>query len=337
LSDSSLPRHYAEILLRVAEARGIDCAALFGDQPATRLQGRGARWSAYELGVVSKTLKTVSGDEMWGMGQARVPRGSLQFACELFTLSSDLGDALGRAFRFFLYSTDGVRFELEDDGENATIVMELPGPETEVSGVLYEWWLWFWHFTAQWMIGMEAPVVRVEFPHKPIGTREDYDTTFGPNWRFEAQAAQISFPASALRRRIVRSLADVDGMFRKTAVTLRRPPELPLSFRTRVTAALLDHLKAHRVMPTIEALAEEQGVCSQTLRRRLRAEGASYRALKAEVRRELAQRYIREDGATVTEVAARTGFAEANALTRAVRSWTGLSMAEFRSAAKTAD
>jgi AraC-like DNA-binding protein len=334
LSDSSLPRHYTEILLRTAEAKGIDCTALFGDQPAADLKDARARWSHYQLGVVSKNLKSVSGDELWGLAQGFVPRGSFQFACELCTLSDTLGEALQRAFRFFFYCTDGVRFDLEVEGDEACIVMELPGLETEAAGLLYEWWLWLWHFTAQWLVGAEFAVIRVEFPHKPIGPREDYDATFGPAWRFEGEAARITFPAGALRRRVIRTIADVDAMHRKTTVTLRPPPELPLSVRTLVTQALFRHLKLHRAAPTLEALADEQGICSQTLRRRLRAEGVSYRGLKAEVRQELAQRYLREEGATVTEVAARTGFAEANALTRAVRSWTGLSMSEFRKAAK---
>jgi AraC-like DNA-binding protein len=332
MNDSSLPRQYIEILIKNAQAKGIDWAALFDDEPKQGLSRRRTRWNNYQLGVVSKKLKMVLQDEFWGMGESRVPSGSFRFACELCALSDTLEEALTRAFRLFELTTDTVTFRLTSADGVASVTMALAGEMTEGSGLLYEWWLWLWHFIAQWMIGAEIPVIQVDFPHPPIGDAEDYDATFGANWRFRRDHAQISFPAWSLQRRIIRTVADVEQMHTKTAVSLSFSPDVDLSLKTMVASALAAHLKQNGVMPTLEALAGEYDVCGQTLRRRLQREGTSYRAIKAEVRTDAARRCIGQEGATISDAAARAGFAEANGLVRAIRAWTGLTASEFRRA-----
>jgi AraC-like DNA-binding protein len=332
MSAAALATQYTEILLETARQNGLDCNALFGDEPVFATRGRKPKWNNYHLGVMQMNLKHTMKDEFWGMlGDARVPLGTFRFACELCTLSATLGEALTRAYRLYGLVSDGVRFRLDVEGELASIIMELPGRTTQRNDFLFEWWLWLWHFIAQWFVGAEIDLVQVEFPHPPIGEREHYEAAFGPNCRFGAGAARITFDKAALDRRIIRTVADVDRMHTKKVVTLGTP-EIERSWKSIVKMALATHLEQTNTMPTLEQLAEEQGVCGQTLRRRLHAEGASYRALKAQVRGEAARRYLARQGATMSEVASRAGFAEPNGLTRAIRSWTGLSVTEFRRA-----
>ncbi|HEY3694674.1 AraC family transcriptional regulator [Phenylobacterium sp.] len=332
MNNAALASQYTEILLETARQNGLDGNALFGDEPVFATRGRKPAWSNYQLGVMQVNLKYTMNDDFWGMlGDARVPLGTFRYACEICILSRTLGEALERVYRLYGLVSDGVKYHLDVDDGLASITMELPGRATQRNDFLFEWWLWLWHYVSQWFVGAEIQLVRVDFPHQPIGERRHYEAVFGPNCHFESDVARITFDKAMLDRRIVRNLADVDRMLARKSVSLSTP-EIERSCKTIVKAALTAHLEQTNTMPTLEQLALEQGVCGQTLRRRLQGEGMSYRALKAQVRGEVARRCLTRQGATMSEVASRAGFAEPNGLTRAIRSWTGLSVTEFRRA-----
>jgi AraC-like DNA-binding protein len=74
------------------------------------------------------------------------------------------------------------------------------------------------------------------------------------------------------------------------------------------------------------------GMSGRHLERRLHAHGASVRALRQHVRRELAEHYLKESGRPVSDIARRLGYAEPSELHRAFRTWTGMSPRQFRRA-----
>jgi AraC-like DNA-binding protein len=88
----------------------------------------------------------------------------------------------------------------------------------------------------------------------------------------------------------------------------------------RVRALLLEDPAA---MPSVTALAERLSFDERTLRRRLAAEGTSYRALRQEVAMTLALELLRGAGLTVAEVAARVGYADPTGFTHAFTRWHG--------------
>lgn len=81
-------------------------------------------------------------------------------------------------------------------------------------------------------------------------------------------------------------------------------------------------LTAPSAMPGIEQVAGLLHVSGRTLRRRLTAEGASYRGLVDEVREALAEELLRA-GLPVEQVARRLGYAETASFTHAFTRWKG--------------
>ena len=69
---------------------------------------------------------------------------------------------------------------------------------------------------------------------------------------------------------------------------------------------------------------------ARTLRRRLAAEGADFRAIQAGVRRRLACAYLTETTLAVADVAGSLGYFDAATFTRAFRAWTGESPRAYR-------
>jgi AraC-like DNA-binding protein len=86
--------------------------------------------------------------------------------------------------------------------------------------------------------------------------------------------------------------------------------------------------------PSIEMIAEKLEMYPRALRRKLEAEGTSYRDLLAEVRMRLAIEYLRKTQMTNEEIAGRLGYSDAANFRHAFIRWTGKSPSDFRSATR---
>ncbi len=83
-------------------------------------------------------------------------------------------------------------------------------------------------------------------------------------------------------------------------------------------------------LPDAEAMAAELSMNARSLRRRLEAEGTSYRQLLGQVREHLALAYLRKTNMTHEEIAMRLGYSDAANFRHAFIRWTGKNPSEFR-------
>jgi AraC-like DNA-binding protein len=70
-------------------------------------------------------------------------------------------------------------------------------------------------------------------------------------------------------------------------------------------------------------IARALGISERTLARRLRAEGQSFSSLLDRLRQTLANRYLAEPGASISEIAWLLGYQEISAFSRAYKRWNG--------------
>ena len=107
--------------------------------------------------------------------------------------------------------------------------------------------------------------------------------------------------------------------------------------RAGVAGAVRDALlRRPSAMPDVAATATSLAMSERTLRRRLREEGTSFRALADEVREALAEELLRTGSLSVEEVARRLGYAETASLTHAFTRWKGVSPRAFSRAPRPA-
>ncbi len=97
----------------------------------------------------------------------------------------------------------------------------------------------------------------------------------------------------------------------------------------RVQAKLIDGLPSGNI--TAERIAESLFVSQRTLQRQLAREGTSFTAVLDQTRRELAERFIRDQSLTLIEITFLLGFSEISSFSRAFKRWTGLAPTEFKS------
>ncbi|MFT4243199.1 MAG: AraC family transcriptional regulator [Acidovorax sp.] len=84
--------------------------------------------------------------------------------------------------------------------------------------------------------------------------------------------------------------------------------------------------------PRIELMADELAMHPRTLRRRLEAQGTSYRQILSEVRCMLAIDYLRKTRMTTEEIASRLGYSDASNFRHAFTRWTGKVPHDYRRA-----
>ena len=82
--------------------------------------------------------------------------------------------------------------------------------------------------------------------------------------------------------------------------------------------------------PKIDAVAQELGMSSRTLMRRLADQGLTYKSLLDEVRRKLALQYLKDRRINLKQVAYLLGYSEASAFYHAFRRWTGSTPVQHR-------
>ncbi len=96
----------------------------------------------------------------------------------------------------------------------------------------------------------------------------------------------------------------------------------------RVREVLAEELQ--KGLPSIGRVARRVATSERTLRRRLEANGGSFRALLDETRAELARSYVSDVRLPLSEVAFLLGFSERSAFNRAFKRWTDATPSEWR-------
>jgi AraC-like DNA-binding protein len=328
LAASELIHLLASALLESGARHGITIGL-----PAARLSASpGVRWSGSDLVRFMRYIGTELDDAFFGLATSKCPVSSSEFGVELMMLSPTLGEALDRYFRFYRVITDGLRLKLHAEGPSAHVEIVPADPSLDPRRFLTQWYTLRLRGLAQWLIGEEIPFTQVQFSHSPQLALPVYARVFGQEVAFGRPVDRFTFPSRYLNRRIVRQMAELTVLS-----SGEYNPDPPRRLRHGWSDLLKSSLRAslYRMapIPTMEELAQTFGVSSQTLRRGLKAEGVSYRQVKAEARREVVLSNISDTSLTLAEISVLAGFAETNGLVRAMKSWTGLSPSAYRQVA----
>ena len=82
--------------------------------------------------------------------------------------------------------------------------------------------------------------------------------------------------------------------------------------------------------PSIEGMAAESRCSSSTLRRKLKQEGYSFRALHNEFRQDFAEEYLKSTSLSAKQVAYLLGYTDTKPFLRVFKSWTGMTVGEYK-------
>jgi len=295
---------------------GVDLASL--SAPDGMLPGRVAS-ALWEVAVEA----TADADLGLALGAAAHP-ASLGLVAPVLAHAPDLRSAFGKLARYSRLLLSAVALELSLRAARAKLALRVLSPHSYLAGDArqpIECTLAASVVLSARLIGRPLPVRAVTLRHARPASVEAHVRVFGVEPRFSAPLDAVEFDASALDAPVLFAAPDEllvhEGRVR---AALARNAELG-GARARAHAAVAELLRGDA--PSMNAVARRLALSSRSLQRALAAEGASFRTVLDDVRKELAVAHLAAPEASIAQVALLLGFSEPRAFHRAFKRWTG--------------
>lgn len=161
--------------------------------------------------------------------------------------------------------------------------------------------------------------------HEPLTERSDYVDYFGCPVEFSAPMYGFRFPSAVLARPLEADSA-VHAVVQDYLGTIAVPHGL-----TEVDAVVR---LIRRMLPTgaldLDLIAGQLAQHRRTLQRHLTAQGTSFADLVDQVRRDEAERHLRDTDMPLGQLSGVLGFSEQSVLSRACHRWFGASPSQIR-------
>ena len=181
----------------------------------------------------------------------------------------------------------------------------------------------------QFLAPGQALLQAVALPHRPLAPLSAYRRFFGAPIRVEQAHGGLHVRPATLDT----TLRAVNASLRKMAgdYLAQQYGDPTQSLGIRVRLALTRTLSTTQGRK--EVIAEMLAMHPRTLQRRLAAEHCCFEALREDVRKEAALRYLRETRVPLGQLASLLGLSEPSALTRSCRRWFGTTPSQLRNQA----
>lgn len=179
----------------------------------------------------------------------------------------------------------------------------------------------------QLLLGPSYRPVSVHFPHGPLTAPAEYGRYYGCAAYFDEPHAGFILRDADLDRPLAQR-DDTDlhgGAIRQLTEVITDHATPTAQAVARLVAPLLPSGTVR-----IEVVAGQFGLHPKALQRRLAEEDTTFSAIVNQVRREIAERYLRDTDISLSHLTRQLGFAEQGVLTRACQRWFDASPSAHR-------
>jgi|GEM_PF-1462155 len=323
----SIPGYFANAFALLAYRRGLDLPEL-PEAATTSSDRRVMVCDGLTVEGLAKLIEQLwhhTDDDLFGMGSCPVPRGTLRLLASALIGAPNVGAAvrlLGQCER----ALPGLpAILLAEEPATATLTID---SRTDANPALTAVLLAITHRCISWAIDRSVHLMSVRVPHPAPAEYGDYQSMFGCEVEFMAPRAELVFDRRILAEPINRTHADIEALLRSAPQSLLKSEEVADSHAERVRRILRNYLGSESM--SCDDIASMVGMSRQTLHRRLREENTSFLDLREQVICDEAIESLNRGDETVAALAARLGFSEPSAFTRAFRRWTGASPSAYR-------
>ncbi len=276
-----------------------------------------------------ETLPKRTGKEHFGLWLAELVRAAPLTAASWLILSSPtLREGLMQAVRFQRLLHDQASGELSDTERGVTYVHRVGSGAFRAPRHAIEFGFAQIVLLARRATGREVVPVVIGFQHARPAEPSAHRSLFGLEPSFGAERDQITFDHASCALPVLGADPALGELVMAHARALIERLPRDDSWTARVQRILAAELP--RTMLSVDDVASAAAVTRRTLQRRLSEEGTSFEEVADGLRRNLAERYLREQRVSVQETAFLLGYSEVSAFHRAFQRWTGLSPARFR-------
>lgn len=330
MRDQSISVYFARGVLRHTVDKGIDPISLLRKSrisPRLLLEDN-ARISIERFADLQVDTMLAMDDEALGYASRRMPVGCWSMMCHAVISSETLGQAMSRYCRFFALLDFDHAPILEEQDDTARIVISRPEGDAPATPYLTETTLFNAHRFASWLVQEHLPINVARLDYPPQTQTRDYRHMFLANpVEFEHDEASLVFSRSLLSKRVMQNESSLRHFLRHPVLILLTQGYSNDSWTSQVRSIVRRQLND---IPELGGVAETLEVHPQTLRRRLSAEGTTFKDIKNQVRRDTALHFLGKQGLSIEEIAHRAGFSESSAFIRAFKGWTGVTPYTYR-------
>jgi AraC-like DNA-binding protein len=331
MRDQSISVYFARAVLKHAVTNGVDPISLLRRNrisPRLLLEDN-ARISIERFADLQVSAMLAMGDEALGYTSRRMPIGCWSMMCHAVIGSETLGQALSRYCRFYQLFEFGAHTQLLQAGEETRIRVASAEPSGAMPDpYLVELVLFNAHRFGSWLVQEHLPLLQVNLAYPPAASAVDYRHMFLANpVHFEQEQSELVVSSSLLEQPLRQNEQSLRHFLRHPVLMLLTQRYDRDSWTTRVRELVRHRLQDVPELGDVAAILE---VHPQTLRRRLSAEGTTFKELKSQVRRDTALHYLGKQGLSIEEIAHRAGFSESSAFIRAFKGWTGVTPYTYR-------
>lgn len=240
--------------------------------------------------------------------------------------SPDVGTGLRNLVAHIHHYQRGAVTTLSSEGDVARMGLEIYLPQVEGKDQIYDGAMATYTNILRALCGSAWRPTEVAFAHDRPADVRPYQRFFGAPLRFDAAQTCIAFPAACLSQPVPGAEPILYRILESRVDALDEG--IGATFTVALRGIIRTLLVSRRC--SIDEVAGLFGIHRRTLHRRLKLEGATFDALVEEVRADLAQELLAVRGTSLGEVAARLGYADASAFSRAFRRWFGTTPARWR-------
>ncbi len=190
------------------------------------------------------------------------------------------------------------------------------------------------------LLGSNAPLRRVLWRHAQPAHVGEYERLFEVPCRFEQPENALVFDRQALDRQLqgaFPALHQQAAALVEQRIYSGRQAQAEQAASPTTLHGQIEQLLTQRpelMAGGIDAVAAELGLHLRTLQRRLKDEQHVYADIQAQVREQLARRWLSEGRIDIETIALRLGYSDRRAFTNAFKRWTGRPPSQFRDDAR---
>jgi AraC-like DNA-binding protein len=175
--------------------------------------------------------------------------------------------------------------------------------------------------------GEQFNPTRISFRHPVAPNVAAYYEFFRCHLDFDAASTELVMPVAVANEELPGFNPQLVHKFDELIIDYLRQRDRS-DIVGRVRGAIFEELPSGEV--SLEKTAAMLNMSGRNLARKLADQGQSFKGLLGEVRRELAEKYIRDRSLTLTEISFLLGFAEMSSFSRAYKGWSGRSPSAHR-------
>lgn len=317
-----------------AKASGVDLGPLLKKANLTlqQIEDPGQRLRVRDQIRFLNLVATALEDDLLGFHLAQAPDlRELGFLYYISASSETLGEALKHTARYISIVNEGVSLKYFN-GTDVGIGFRYVGISRHLDRHQIEFFMAVLVRMCRQLTGVRLVPTRVRLVHRQESNCSEFNEFFGGNVKFGAVVDEVSFTPTITNMPVV----SADPHLNKLLIAyceeaLSRRPTNRGSFRAAVENAitpLLPHGKART-----DEVARRLGVSQRTFARRLALEGLTFSDVLGSMKIDLAERYLADEGLSISQIAWLLGYQEVSALTHAFKRWTGKTPRQARSRA----